>query len=381
MNIDLFEIYKNNIEEFKYIEANINKNGLILFGAGFYGIQCLNYMIDNGYNIKYIIDNDKNKYGNKLKNNIEILQQNDNKLKDSKIVIVTPVFLSSKEQIESLKIYESKLIHFNKWFTLKNFDKYLEIIDICKDKRSKEVLTILVYYYLTGDSRYNCFTYDDNQYFAIPQFKFSSLSEVFLNAGACTGDTVERFIEHHLAMIEHIYAFEPGDKQYNAMKKRIERVKMEWSIDNDRIDLIKAGLSNKNKKGYFNKHTNNVALNYISEEGVKDDEVQLYSIDDFLKNKNITFLAADVEGSEIDMLKGAINTIKRCKPKMAISAYHKPDDLFKIINLIKSIVPEYEFSIRSHTTYFGDMVLYCWTDQTRPDQTRPDQTRPDQNNM
>ena len=65
------------------------------------------------------------------------------------------------------------------------------------------------------------------------------------------------------------------------------------------------------------------------------------------------------------MLKGAENTIKKYKPKMAISVYHKPDDLLTIPKYIKEIVPEYKFSLRHHSIGFAETVLYCWTDHTR----------------
>ena len=51
----------------------------------------------------------------------------------------------------------------------------------------------------------------------------------------------------------------------------------------------------------------------------------------------------DIEGSEINALKGGKITINKYKPKLAISAYHKWDDLLKIPLLIHSIRPDYKF--------------------------------------
>ena len=84
------------------------------------------------------------------------------------------------------------------------------------------------------------------------------------------------------------------------------------------------------------------------------------------------------------MLHGAAKTISRFKPKMAVSAYHKGEDLWTLATYIKSLRPDYEFEFRHYQIdctdydlndeerailkYFGlsylmptacEMVLYC----------------------
>ena len=67
----------------------------------------------------------------------------------------------------------------------------------------------------------------------------------------------------------------------------------------------------------------------------------------------------DIEGSEEAALKGAIKTIKKHKPKLAICAYHKPDDLCVLPQLIKSMVPEYKLYLDHYTINFTETVLYA----------------------
>lgn len=53
------------------------------------------------------------------------------------------------------------------------------------------------------------------------------------------------------------------------------------------------------------------------------------AIDDFVKENAIArvdFLKLDIEGSELFALKGAVETIKRDRPKLAICVYHSPAD-------------------------------------------------------
>ena len=46
------------------------------------------------------------------------------------------------------------------------------------------------------------------------------------------------------------------------------------------------------------------------------------------------------------MLKGAEQTIKNNKPKIAITAYHTQNDPNEIIAIIKGFVPEYNYYVK-----------------------------------
>ncbi|WP_156920145.1 hypothetical protein [Brachyspira alvinipulli] len=48
---------------------------------------------------------------------------------------------------------------------------------------------------------------------------------------------------------------------------------------------------------------------------------------------------------------------------MAISVYHRPDDLLTIPKFIKELVPEYNLALRHHSVKLSETVLYCWTVQ------------------
>lgn len=67
----------------------------------------------------------------------------------------------------------------------------------------------------------------------------------------------------------------------------------------------------------------------------------------------------DVEGAELESLKGASGTIQRYKPKLAICIYHKPEDMTEIPLYIKSLVPEYKLYVRHHSNSIAETVLYA----------------------
>ena len=80
---------------------------------------------------------------------------------------------------------------------------------------------------------------------------------------------------------------------------------------------------------------------------------------DAVISEKVTFIKMDIEGSEMKALSGARRLITTYKPKLAICIYHKLDDLWKILQYIHSLVPEYKFYVRHHSILYVDTVLYA----------------------
>lgn len=55
----------------------------------------------------------------------------------------------------------------------------------------------------------------------------------------------------------------------------------------------------------------------------------------------VDFIKMDIEGAEQRALKGAGETLRRWRPRLAISAYHLDSDLEAIPRIVRSFVPEY----------------------------------------
>jgi hypothetical protein len=55
----------------------------------------------------------------------------------------------------------------------------------------------------------------------------------------------------------------------------------------------------------------------------------------------VDFIKMDIEGSELQALAGAPQTIARFIPKLAIASYHKPEDPVRIPKLVESLNPRY----------------------------------------
>ena len=67
----------------------------------------------------------------------------------------------------------------------------------------------------------------------------------------------------------------------------------------------------------------------------------------------------DIETFETYALLGAMESIIKHKPKLAISIYHKFDDLWNIPLLLKQWAPEYKLYIRHYECYQAETVVYA----------------------
>ena len=67
----------------------------------------------------------------------------------------------------------------------------------------------------------------------------------------------------------------------------------------------------------------------------------------------------DIEGAELEALEGARRMIMEFKPRLAISGYHKPEDLWELPNKLKELNPDYVLTFGHHTPIFGSRVFYA----------------------
>lgn len=74
--------------------------------------------------------------------------------------------------------------------------------------------------------------------------------------------------------------------------------------------------------------------------------IDIRKIDTLIGDAKITYLKADIEGFEAEMLKGAEQTIKKNRPKIAITTYHTHNDPDEIISIVKGFVPEYKHYVK-----------------------------------
>jgi FkbM family methyltransferase len=88
-------------------------------------------------------------------------------------------------------------------------------------------------------------------------------------------------------------------------------------------------------------------------------EVECRTLDSALKGEHPTFIKMDLEGAEPDALLGAAKTMARCRPVMAVCAYHKCEHLWTIPKLLKAANPDYGIFLRRYAEDCWETVYYA----------------------
>ncbi len=150
---------------------------------------------------------------------------------------------------------------------------------------------------------------------------------------------------------KHIYMIEPSKIFTKSLLKTFEPFQSKTTIINTAVGSI-------DDEVYFNEDSLD---GQVSANNTGNAKIKISKIDSLFKDIKITYLKADIEGFEQEMLLGAAETIKRDKPKIAITSYHKENDSKKMIDLIKSYVPEYNYFIKGiHGEEPKPVMLHFW---------------------
>lgn len=185
-------------------------------------------------------------------------------------------------------------------------------------------------------------------------------NEVFADIGAFDGQTSLNFIKNVNNMYKKIYVFEPDHKSFENTKMNL--------LDNnaEKIELFPIGIGNKKEvlAFYANGSIGSKFEQYeVNSKHPNITDVNIDTIDNIFKDVKVedipTFIKMDIEGFELNALMGAKNIIKTHKPKLAISIYHKPEDLIELTAYIKSLVPEYKCYLRHYSCNHAETVLYA----------------------
>jgi len=287
----------------------------VLFGMGQLGKQYCDYILMNGGDVFCFLDNNSDLWGESYAN---------------------------RSCVSPDKFFNE--VHCNHPIVISVFPLFFKM-QIYKDLRRRSITPCDIYC-LDDNIVFEPSCDAKNQYFDKDIIHFGE-DEVYINGGCFNFGTCIEFLKH-CPNPKKIYAFECSEVQFEACENAINNC----SFKN--VEFFKKGLYDSTKTIYGSVGWNN---QFVAKKSM-DYKVEVTSIDETVDDK-VTFITMDIEGSELAALRGAENTIKRDRPKLAISVYHKPDDLIEIPRYILSLVPEYRLYLRHYSNLHTETVLYA----------------------
>jgi len=219
------------------------------------------------------------------------------------------------------------------------------------DDRSREVLEAVLAYRLTADpvalqAIIEQGRYHQGLYHPAGLFELGD-DEVYVDAGAYDGDSIRWFVDRIADRYERILAFEPDPTTYARLKQNFAGEK--------RIETINAGLHREKGELRFRDDASRGAI--FAEDG--EIRMRVVSLDSMLGGARASYIKMNIEGAEIDALHGARTTIEHWMPKLAVSVYHRPSDLWRIPQLVCELAPRYALFLRQHDGGVIETVLYA----------------------
>ncbi len=305
------------------------------------------------------VDNFADKYDGRMFLGTPVILPNELHGKEALILICSqnpPMVDAISHQIEeTLKL---PFLTINEFILARHAEEIRKCVDLLEDNESRDVYCEVVSGWVENrfpDIKY----YSSDVYFGNPQFVTENSQEIYVDLGAFVGDTIEKFMFSCSGTFKKIIAFEPDRRNFSAMKERAKRLRLEWALEDSKIELVNAGVGRRTCQMHIEETDNGLSSKICTDESYGDAICQVYALDDYFKEQKITFLKADIESSEYDMLLGAEKTLQRDRPKLAICIYHNPLDLFRIMLWLNSLNIGYKFSIRHHAANFTETVLYA----------------------
>jgi FkbM family methyltransferase len=177
--------------------------------------------------------------------------------------------------------------------------------------------------------------------------------DVVIDGGACWGDTALYFAAQGAAKV---FAFELSQSNIEVMAGNLARNPAIGSA----VEVVRAPLAHE--RGLPLYIVDRGAASRVSAEPNGGEMLIGTSLDAFVADRGldrVDFIKLDVEGAERAVLAGANETIRRFRPNMALSVYHRADDPFVLFEQLRSLVPDYRFFLKGVSMNYGETVMFA----------------------
>lgn len=332
----------------------LNNRPLVLFGAGATGTAVLEKCISVGIKVVCFCDNNPAKHGTKHAG-LEVIsyQTLKDNYKDCNLILTigTPDANDVKIMLNQdgfFRIFPFDMLLFNfsegKDYIHNNLNRFEKLYTLLEDDMSRRVLVARLNYIIQSDAAELESMQTPDEYFDTSIFYFTE-NECFIDAGSLDGQTALSFAKV-APDYDRIVCFEPDERNYRRTLSNIAQL--------PRVKIYPMGLWSTETTLHFR---SNGGGSCITEDG--DQSIEVASLDKLLPGMPVTLIKMDIEGAEVEAIRGATHIIKAQKPKLALCVYHRQEHILEIPFLIKELVPEYKIYLRHHSPSLLDTVCYA----------------------
>jgi len=342
-------------------QAAFNNHPVVLYGAGRLGKTILNICRDCGITVDCFCD--RNAAG--TLEGIDIITPDTLQEEYSNALVIVCSWTFNDEICAILRrMYfpENQIItcpcEYPYYSSLQDFGDHLTgyewAYNFFTDERSRQLVLDRIHLILCDHAlvpNTDCDMYYENSFITLCD------NEVFVDGGAYTGDSVKDFFAKMKNIGQgEVYSFEPDKDNYKFTVQSL------LGIPN--VTIVQKGLWNSEMEVIFFHCARKFSSSFVNDSGaITQYRVPVVSLDGYFKcmpeSRWPTFIKMDIEGAEREALLGSAEIIKSRKPKLAICAYHKPEDIYELPQIISSIRNDYRFALCQHTYGSFDTVLYA----------------------
>lgn len=173
-----------------------------------------------------------------------------------------------------------------------------------------------------------------------------------IDAGASEGFFTRYVLERGAKVI----VFEPVASLVGALKMTFDE-----EIANKLVSVLPYALGATSRTAKLKTAEDHLFNSYLSNNGI---EIKIVALDDIINHETVDFIKMDIEGSEMDAIEGARETISKYKPRLSIAVYHQVENANKVCALLRQIRPDYQIKYRGIYAWEGceprPFMVYAW---------------------
>jgi FkbM family methyltransferase len=235
-------------------------------------------------------------------------------------------------------------------FVAARFSKICTVYDALADDESKDTFLRVLKAHETGEPGYRPIaryrTYAHPLVDAYP-------GDTVIDGGLCDEGQILTFLRK-IGKGGRAVGFEPVHELAEDIKAKLKTI--------PNVQILECGLWSENTTSHISVRPNG-GSHIVNRQEKNVETCRLTSIDNYVKETDGGFhrglIKLDVEGAEIECLKGAAETLRRCIPKLQICLYHHPNHYVDIPLMLLRMNLGYKLYMGHHGLWKHDTCLYA----------------------